>query len=78
MNQYSLIPEQLRKEGFVHLALPEAMRQMESLAIWVNKETNDLFCRSGVKKGTGHKRFMQLQLKHSFLSPVNQIFSLLV
>lgn len=36
------IPEQLRKEGFLFLALPEATRQMESLAIWVCKERNDL------------------------------------
>lgn len=48
MNQCALIPEQLRKEGFVCVALPKAMRQMESLPIWVNKErvnkeTNDLF-----------------------------------
>lgn len=40
MNQCSLIPEQLRKEQSVCLALPEALGQMEPLAIWVYRETN--------------------------------------
>lgn len=77
------MPEQLKKDGLVCLALPEAMRQMESFSMWVNKErvnkeTSDLFCGSMVRKGRSNKTFMQLQLKHYFLTPLNQIFPLFV
>jgi len=59
------------KEERICMPCSARRRQMESLAIWVNKETNDLFCRSVLEKVIRHKIFMYLQIKHYLLSSLN-------